>query len=328
LFAVVHAALRHIAARLLQTERRDHTLEPNAVVNELCVRLIGSQPISYRDRAHFFAIAAQMMRRILVDHARARVAGKRGGHQHRVPLSGVDVLHDAPSSEELLDLNTLLSSLEHVDPRAACVVELRFFGGAPPALSAPAKSSLPGKSTRMRWAVVDLPARWFDRPPMPHPSLSPDPMPIIFVGTQRAALDGGYGRRACGQIISIRKDARCFQVRTELDPAVVLIQLLLPTRFPNGTASQDATAALAETRRELAEAFDGLTAYVRSPASGVWTAPDGRTEQDDVVMVEVVTHRFDRVWWRAYVDKLAARFRQHVVHVRAIPIELLDEDAG
>jgi RNA polymerase sigma factor (TIGR02999 family) len=69
------------------------------------------------------------MRRILVDHARARVAGKRGGHQHRVPLSGVDVLHNVPSSEELLDLNTLLSALEEVDSRAARVVELRFFGG-------------------------------------------------------------------------------------------------------------------------------------------------------------------------------------------------------
>jgi RNA polymerase sigma factor (TIGR02999 family) len=129
LFALVHPHLHQIAARLLQTERRDHTLEPNAVVNELCVRLIGSQPISYRDRAHFFAIAAQTMRRILVDHARARVAGKRGGHQHRVPLSGVDVLQNVPSSEELVDLNTLLLALERVDPRAARVVELRFFGG-------------------------------------------------------------------------------------------------------------------------------------------------------------------------------------------------------
>lgn len=107
----------------------------------------------------------------------------------------------------------------------------------------------------------------------------------------------------------------------------MLIQLLLPTTFPNGTASQDATAALADTRRELAETFDGLTAYVRSPAKGVWTAPDGHTEQDDVVMVEVVTHRFDRSWWRTYADRLATRFRQEIVHVRAMPIELLDEAA-
>jgi hypothetical protein len=108
---------------------------------------------------------------------------------------------------------------------------------------------------------------------------------------------------------------------------VVLIQLLLPTTFPDGTASQDAAAALADTRRELGETFDGLTAYVRSPAKGVWTAPDGHTEQDDVVMVEVVSDRFDRSWWRTYADRLATRFRQEIVHVRAMPIELLDEEA-
>jgi len=129
LFAVVHPQLREIAARLLQRERRDHTLEPNAVVNELCVRLLGGQPISFEDRAHFFAIAAQTMRRILIDHARARVAEKRGGEQHRVPLSDVEGWISAIPSEELLDLDTLLSALEQADPRAARVVELRFFGG-------------------------------------------------------------------------------------------------------------------------------------------------------------------------------------------------------
>lgn len=106
---------------------------------------------------------------------------------------------------------------------------------------------------------------------------------------------------------------------------MVLIQLLLPATIPSGASSEDATAALSDTRRELADAFDGVTAYVRSPAKGIWTAPDGHTEQDDVVMVEVVTDRFDRAWWRNYADKLATRFRQESVHVRAMPIELLDE---
>jgi hypothetical protein len=109
---------------------------------------------------------------------------------------------------------------------------------------------------------------------------------------------------------------------------MMLIQLLLPTRLSNGTVSQDAAAEIAETRRELADVFDGLTAYVRSPAKGTWTAPDGETAHDDVVMVEVVTDRFDRGWWRTYTDKLAARFRQDAVHVRALTIELLDEEAG
>jgi hypothetical protein len=108
---------------------------------------------------------------------------------------------------------------------------------------------------------------------------------------------------------------------------VVLIQLLLPTTFPNGTVSQEASCALADTRRELAETFDGLTAYVRSPAKGIWTAPDGHSEQDDVVMVEVVTDCFDREWWRAYSTVLSKRFMQDEMHVRALAIELLS-DAG
>ena len=72
--------------------------------------------------------------------------------------------------------------------------------------------------------------------------------------------------------------------------------------------------------------FNGLTTYMRSPAKGIWTAPDGHTEQDDVVMVEVVTDRFDRRWWRAYTGTLAERFRQDTIHVRAMAIQLLDDD--
>lgn len=129
LFAVVHPQLRLLAARLLQRERDDHTLEPNAVVNELYLRLVGGQAVSYQDRVHFFAIAAQTMRRILIDHARAKVTGKRGGQRRRVELSAVDVVSPAASSEQLLDLDNLLSVLATTDPRAARVVELRFFGG-------------------------------------------------------------------------------------------------------------------------------------------------------------------------------------------------------
>jgi hypothetical protein len=103
---------------------------------------------------------------------------------------------------------------------------------------------------------------------------------------------------------------------------MVLIQLLLPT---SGAAGADGLAPLAETRRELAERFHGLTAYLRSPAKGLWTAPDGHTEQDDVVMVEVVTDTFDRAWWRAYAATLAGRFGQDSIHVRAVPVNMLDE---
>jgi RNA polymerase sigma factor (TIGR02999 family) len=129
LFAVIHPELRQMAVRLLRRERPDHTLEPNAVVSELYLRLTGGQPVSYEDRAHFFAIAAQTMRRVLIDHARARVADKRGGDQRRVPLSDVDGSNEILSSEQLLDLDAQLSALATADPRAARVVELRFFGG-------------------------------------------------------------------------------------------------------------------------------------------------------------------------------------------------------
>jgi RNA polymerase sigma factor (TIGR02999 family) len=129
LFAVIHPQLRQIAARLLQRERADHTLEPNALVNELCIRLLGNQPVSYQDRAHFLAIAAQTMRRILVDHARAGLAGKRGGERQRVTLSAVDGWTPVSDGEDILALDVTLSKLETLDPRAARVVELRFFGG-------------------------------------------------------------------------------------------------------------------------------------------------------------------------------------------------------
>ena len=119
-----------LAARLLQRERRDHTLEPNAVVNELYLRLIGSQPISYQDRAHFFAIAAQTMRRILIDHARARVAGKRGGEQRRVAALGRRRLGRAVAERSSCSTWTRCCRRSTpADPRAARVVELRFFGG-------------------------------------------------------------------------------------------------------------------------------------------------------------------------------------------------------
>ena len=129
LIATVHPQLRRIASRLLQRERSNHTLEPNALVNELYIRLLGSQLVSYQDRVHFFALAAQTMRRILIDHARAGLAGKRGGEQHRVSLSAVDDWSPASNDEDMLALDAELTKLATLDPRAARVVELRFFGG-------------------------------------------------------------------------------------------------------------------------------------------------------------------------------------------------------
>ena len=101
---------------------------------------------------------------------------------------------------------------------------------------------------------------------------------------------------------------------------MVLVQLLLPT-----ASGGDSSAALAETRRELAAQFTGVTAYARAPAKGLWTNQEGETEQDDVIMVEVVTDTFDRVWWRKYAVTLAQRFAQERMHIRAIPVEMLDD---
>ena len=105
---------------------------------------------------------------------------------------------------------------------------------------------------------------------------------------------------------------------------MVLIQLLLPAP----AQASGGEAAVADTRRELVDAFGGLTAYVRTAAEGVWTSPAGDRERDVLVMVEVVAPGFDRPWWRAYAAQLATRFGQQTVHVRAMPIELLDPDAA
>ena len=98
-----------------------------------------------------------------------------------------------------------------------------------------------------------------------------------------------------------------------------LIQLLLPRVGVKGGIAGDSEFAL--TRAELLDAFDGVTAYLRSPAQGAWTAPDGAVERDEVVMVEVLTDAFDRAWWRAYAARLARRFDQEEIHVRALVAE-------
>ena len=95
-----------------------------------------------------------------------------------------------------------------------------------------------------------------------------------------------------------------------------LIQLLLPVK------SGRAEATLAETRRELVAKFEGVTAYVRSPAKGAWVGPGGHEEHDDVVMVEVLVDALDRAWWRQYGEQLATRFGEEKIHIRFLPAEV------
>ena len=125
---IVYRELRRIAAAYLRRERPNHTLQPTALVNEAFVQLIGHADVSWQNRAHFFAVAARMMRRLLVDHARGLGRAKRGGGARRVPLD--DALVFAPEqSDEFLALDQALERLAAAHPRQAQVVELRFFGG-------------------------------------------------------------------------------------------------------------------------------------------------------------------------------------------------------
>jgi len=103
---------------------------------------------------------------------------------------------------------------------------------------------------------------------------------------------------------------------------VVLIQMLLPTRSAAGAAFTD--ELLQRTREELVDQFGGLTAYTRSPATGVWTSPRGDVEEDKVLMIEVLSARFDKEWWRSYAETLKQRFEQETIHIRASDVDVLD----
>jgi len=125
---LVHSELRRLARSYLRRERDGHTLQTDALVNEAYLRLIDLSRVEWRDRAHFFALAARLMRRILVDYARSRRYQKRGGGALQLPLEeahGVAIDRDT----DFVDLDDALAALAVVDARKAQVVELRFFGG-------------------------------------------------------------------------------------------------------------------------------------------------------------------------------------------------------
>ena len=128
LLPIVYGELRRLAAAYLRGERPGHTLQPTALVHEAYVRLIDQKQIDWTNRAQFIGIAAVMMRRILVNHARDRVAGKRGGGAEHVPLTLAGDGIGAPEVN-LLDLHDALTDLSESDPRKGRIVELKFFGG-------------------------------------------------------------------------------------------------------------------------------------------------------------------------------------------------------
>jgi RNA polymerase sigma factor (TIGR02999 family) len=128
---MVYSDLRAIAARHLRSERAWHTLQPTALANEAYLRLRSLENVPWHDRAHFFAIASRIMRRVLVDHARANLAEKRGAGAPIVQLR--DGLHESAApgmdAEDLIDLDRALDQLAAEEPRLSRLIELRFFGG-------------------------------------------------------------------------------------------------------------------------------------------------------------------------------------------------------
>jgi RNA polymerase sigma factor (TIGR02999 family) len=128
LMRLVYDELRHMAHQHMRKERPGHTLQTSALVHEAFVKLIDQKEVQWQNRAHFFGIAAQIMRRILVDHARSLQSTKRGGNAHHVNLDNVAIVSEERTAG-IVALDDALNTLSNVDQRKSRIVELRFFGG-------------------------------------------------------------------------------------------------------------------------------------------------------------------------------------------------------
>lgn len=154
LLPIVYAELRLLAARQLAREWRHDRLEITAVVSEAYLKLFQQRDVDWQNRGHFFAIAARMMRRILVDHARHRIRQKRGGAGTTVELEqALSVPAEATDAVDTLDLDRALAKLEALDPAQARIVELRFFGGLTIDETAAALSLSPS-TVKREWVVA------------------------------------------------------------------------------------------------------------------------------------------------------------------------------
>lgn len=129
LLPIVYKELRGLANNYLRRERADHTLQPTALVHEAYLKLVDQKNVKWQNRAHFFGVAAQLMRRILVDHARKHNAEKRGGEFSKEQLEEAIVVVSDEKSFELLALDEALETLAQIDPQKSRIVELRYFGG-------------------------------------------------------------------------------------------------------------------------------------------------------------------------------------------------------
>ena len=128
LMPLLYEELHRIASRFMRRERKEHTLQTTALVHEAYMQLLSSGQLEPESRTHFYAVAAHLMRRILVDHARGRKAQKRGGDFQRIPLEDSE-LSSSPRSADLVELDDALQSLQDFDETKGRILELRFFGG-------------------------------------------------------------------------------------------------------------------------------------------------------------------------------------------------------
>jgi len=152
LMSAVYDELRRLAASYMRRERPDHTLQATALVHEAYLKLVQQRSVDWRNRAHFYGVAAQLMRRILVDHARARLRNKRGGAQQKVSLDE-PLLADDRQAGALVELHEALNRLADLDPRQSKIVELRFFGGLTVEETAEVLGISP-KTVKRDWAVA------------------------------------------------------------------------------------------------------------------------------------------------------------------------------
>jgi RNA polymerase sigma factor (TIGR02999 family) len=153
LLAAIYDELHRQAVRAMRREGEAHTLQATAVVHEAYLRLVDQRRVEWRSRAHFFGVAAQMMRRVLVDHARTRLAEKRGGALQRVTLSAVGAGAANESDMDVLTLHEALERLAVLDARQARLVELRYFGGLGIEDTAEALGVSPA-TVKREWAVA------------------------------------------------------------------------------------------------------------------------------------------------------------------------------
>jgi len=153
LIPLVYDELHRLAEHYMRNERVGHTLQPTALINEAYMRLASAEKADWQHRAHFVAVAAGTMRRVLIDHARKRKAAKRGGEQAALPLEDNLEFLSEERPEELIALDEALTRLQELDPRQSQVVELRFFGGLTVEETAEVLGISP-KTVKRDWAVA------------------------------------------------------------------------------------------------------------------------------------------------------------------------------